>query len=485
MNIVYLGAPITVNLFVGQTIAINTTGTVTVECVSGLGLTDGATIGSIHGSATYGPFSAVGVARITATVRDGAYEVSDGQPIPIDTVLASSGQTVLDDASRAVLVNSLGAAINWKRSNTKKIRASLAGAYSRDFRSRWIFTGDSSFAGTGADNNGLVNARHRAWIKYLGDMLTASGYQAAENWVMSGGGTTTLPTLKTYDTRFDYGSTPTYNASYPGLGGQGGLSTGTDTVNGWFKNTARASFDTVDLLYMRAAGTGALKVEDQAATVVSAAFSTTGSNSPQEATFTFAANSTAAKLTTTGTNCVLYGIGTRNAANPGIEMINAGISGIDLAYFNVNPATGNNWCGPRAAMPVLFRSDTKNVLFVGAGYNDINSFGKTLAQTQQMLRDYITNVQAFANPPDIVLVLYTNLNSGPGSVGFDAFYDGMISVATTEFDLPVIDQRAFMYSSADAISYGIMAADGLHNRAGGQAMTAKLINDALMYARSL
>ena len=103
MNIVYLGAPITVNLSVGQTIAVNTNGTVTVECVSGLGLTDGATIGSIHGSATYGPFSAVGVARITATVRDGAYEVSDGQPIPIDTVLASSGQTVLDDASRAAL----------------------------------------------------------------------------------------------------------------------------------------------------------------------------------------------------------------------------------------------------------------------------------------------------------------------------------------------------------------------------------------------
>lgn len=106
MNIVYLGAPITVNLSVGQTIAINTTGTVAVECVSGLGLTAGATIGSIHGSATYGPFSAVGVARITATVRDGAYEVSDGQPIPIDTALAASGQTVLDDASRAVLGNS-------------------------------------------------------------------------------------------------------------------------------------------------------------------------------------------------------------------------------------------------------------------------------------------------------------------------------------------------------------------------------------------
>ena len=104
MNIVYLGAPITVNLSVGQTIAVNTNGTVTVECVSGLGLTDGATIGSIHGSATYGPFSAVGVARITATVRDGAYEVSDGQPIPIDTVLASSGKTVLDDASRAALL---------------------------------------------------------------------------------------------------------------------------------------------------------------------------------------------------------------------------------------------------------------------------------------------------------------------------------------------------------------------------------------------
>lgn len=419
---------------------------------------------------------AAGIARVYADAMDGG---SGGAAV----VYRKTG--ALDDASRAALDNSAGAAVNWKKSNTKKLRASLAGAYARDFRSRWIFTGDSSFAGTGADNNGLVNARHRSWIKFLGDMLASSGFQAAENWVMSGGGTTTLPTLKTYDTRFDFGTTPTYNTTYPGLGGQGGLSTGTDSVNGWFKNTARSAFDTVDLLYMRAAGTGSLKVEDQAATVVNAAFSTTGSNSPQEASFTFSANSTAAKFTTTGTNCVLYGIGTRNAASPGIEMVNAGISGIDLQYFNVNPATGNNWCGPRAALPVMFRSDTKNVQFIGAGFNDINSFGKTLEQAKQALRDQIGYSLAYANVPDIVLVLYTNLNAGPGSVGFDDFYNAMLSVAVNEFDLPVIDQRALMYSSADAISFGLMAADGLHNRAGGQAMTAKLVFDALMYARSI
>ena len=146
MNIVYLGAPITVNLSVGQTIAINTTGTVTVECVSGLGLTAGATIGSIHGSATYGPFSAVGVARITATVRDGAYEVSDGQPIPIDTVLASSGQTVLDDASRSALASS--GFLSSTREVARRFKASRATTV---VLNALRALGDSYAGGAGAD----------------------------------------------------------------------------------------------------------------------------------------------------------------------------------------------------------------------------------------------------------------------------------------------------------------------------------------------
>lgn len=76
MNIINVGDPKTIILTSGQSISATTTGNLLVECVSGLGLTAGSTIATLHGSANYGPYATDGVIRLTASVRDGAYEVS-------------------------------------------------------------------------------------------------------------------------------------------------------------------------------------------------------------------------------------------------------------------------------------------------------------------------------------------------------------------------------------------------------------------------
>ena len=99
MNIINVGDPRTISLTAGQTISVTTTGTITATCVSGLGLTAGATIGSIHGSTVFGSYSADGVIKLTATDRDGAYEVNTDTSAQIKSVAGTAGLAVLDSGS--------------------------------------------------------------------------------------------------------------------------------------------------------------------------------------------------------------------------------------------------------------------------------------------------------------------------------------------------------------------------------------------------
>ena len=101
MNIINVGDPRTISLLAGQTISVTTTGTITATCVSGLGLTAGATIGSIHGSTVFGSYSADGVIKLTATNRDGAYELNTDTTETIKSVTGTTGLDVLDAGSRS------------------------------------------------------------------------------------------------------------------------------------------------------------------------------------------------------------------------------------------------------------------------------------------------------------------------------------------------------------------------------------------------
>ena len=98
MNIINVGDPRTISLLAGQTISVTTTGTITATCVSGLGLTAGSTIGRIHGSTVFGPYTVDGVLQLTATDRDGAYEL-----IASGATVNNAAAGYIDEQSLAVL----------------------------------------------------------------------------------------------------------------------------------------------------------------------------------------------------------------------------------------------------------------------------------------------------------------------------------------------------------------------------------------------
>lgn len=98
MNIINVGDPRTISLLAGQTISVTTTGTITATCVSGLGLTAGSTIGRIHGSTVFGPYTVDGVLQLTATDRDGAYEL-----IASGATVNNAAAGYIDEPSLAVL----------------------------------------------------------------------------------------------------------------------------------------------------------------------------------------------------------------------------------------------------------------------------------------------------------------------------------------------------------------------------------------------
>jgi lysophospholipase L1-like esterase len=67
----------------------------------------------------------------------------------------------------------------------------------------------------------------------------------------------------------------------------------------------------------------------------------------------------------------------------------------------------------------------------------------------------------------------------------DVFADALQNIAVNEFDIPAIDQRKVQETAATSIALGLMAADGLHYRAGGQSIMAKMVFDALMFSRAM
>jgi hypothetical protein len=76
MITVFQGSPVTVNVSAGYDVSTSTEGTLLVEAVSG-GPGTGATLAAAaHGANTYGPWSSDGVVRLTASGRNGGYEVA-------------------------------------------------------------------------------------------------------------------------------------------------------------------------------------------------------------------------------------------------------------------------------------------------------------------------------------------------------------------------------------------------------------------------
>lgn len=393
----------------------------------------------------------------------------------------------LDDAAKQALAAggvALAGVKNWKRSNTVQIRAGLNGAFAKDLRSFWLYMSDSTYAGTGSNNNGLVNARVKGWIKLLADMLTAAGYQADENWSAGSSGNGTTATISTYDPRMAFGTAASLSGTYPGVAG-GHWSLNSDAANATATHTARKAFDTLQVLRVRGTATGSYTIKDQAQTLINTINTIGGSNGAQMDTQTVPGGTTAVTLATTGGLNLIQGIGTRNSASPGMEFFNAGVSGIDLGFQCLDPSQGNNFAAARAAIPALMTAATKNVAVVSGGFNDIYSgFGRTLAQVQASLRSQLTFLKSLAVVPDIIVTGYPPI----GAISAQQFADlngALLSIAVDEFDVCALDFSAVMDANAVLVAQGLGAADQIHQRAGGQAMMARLMFDALMAVRGI
>lgn len=441
-----------------------------------------------------GPYAAPAKLTLVATSGPASYRLLTAQSLVTD----SSGATASPD-SMAVLANS-GVSLprgarNWKRSNTQQIRAAMAGAQARDFRSRLIFIGDSSLAGTDASRNagtglpeGTTNARRKGGVSQLEEIGLSEGYQVNESWWMGDGGSTTsdLNLITAYDPRIVFGSDCNYTANFGGPGrGVPRMTVG--PTNGKMTFTPRQTFDTIDVLFLTgASGVGSATVQNQSG-AGAGSFNTQIGNGNAQYTATVPAGSTAAVVAmTAATQVYVNGFGTRDSTKPGIEIINCGISGIDLQFFNADPATGNNWNTWRAAASKLMTAATKNIVVLAAGYNDIAIYGRTLEQVKANMRVQIEFLKGLAAVPDIVWVSYPNLaNPAMGITAFDQLQQAQMDLAVNEYDLPVIDQRETMESGAVLQALNMQAANGVHNIASGQAITARSLWNAFVASRQM
>lgn len=67
--------PFLVTVPLGASVSVSTDGALLVEAVSGLGVAAGTIASGVYGSATYGPWTAAGVVRLTPTKRNAQYSV--------------------------------------------------------------------------------------------------------------------------------------------------------------------------------------------------------------------------------------------------------------------------------------------------------------------------------------------------------------------------------------------------------------------------
>ena len=447
MNIVYLGAPITVNLSVGQTIAVNTNGTVTVECVSGLGLTDGATIGSIHGSATYGPFSAVGVARITATVRDGAYEVSDGQPIPIDTALAASGQTVLDDASRATLKNSgIGISetqyVSMNANKMPRTRRAIGRVVGGTGRWRIGLVGDSTTAGAGAGTSGTTNIVGAALKSYpqrlsarLATLLGSTGQMAAIEGGVAAAGSCTLP---------QYNSNVTFGGGTVAGGGTYACPTGQMIVlpsAGTYAYAPGYSFDTLEFGYVQNAGLGTITPTIGSGTSTPSSLSTVGAYSAQNGKFTFSALNTSVTLTGSIASSYIGWALAYDSTKPGVDVIPCCKWGGFIADFGV---TTNPWSTGSAGMWNTMSLDT---IVIQLTINDSNA-GTSLASYISGMQTLITLLKGLTNAPDVILMSGWPSGTANATNGTLATFQQACASLATSNNIPYV-----AYGEGRVVSY--------------------------------
>lgn len=424
----------------------------------GVGTTTRATIAGTYNATTNALFAVR--ARLTA-ISAGSFTVSSSLTSATTTTAGTKSGTLL----------------NWNQGNTSKITAMMGTGAQSTARSRLAFVGDSYPAGYQANNGqGLLGARPKAFPAQLAGMLATKGFNARADYAVGDGGSTilggTITSLEGYDSRLTFTGTGIgLLNSFNALGGSmWQLQDSGDSVT----FTPGNSFDTLELVVaFNTSFQGSFTISFNGG---STAF--TVANNPnisvQHLTYTVPGGVTATSATikqAVGDTFISL-MGTRLSTSTGIEVINCGISGVQvdvLALAPTNTGDTNTW-NTRAAALALLDTNATNVTALNGWFND-QSAGQTVEQIQASVQTMITTFKAYG---DVFYMSYAPLSlSQISQANYDMYQSAAIAVALQN-NIPVIyvPNQLAPYSINQPLGlYG----DVLHLNAAGHALIARII----------
>lgn len=368
---------------------------------------------------------------------------------------------------------------NWKKSNTSNIAAIMGRGQSGFGRGRILGIGDSFTAGFASSGTSFTNGRQNAFLTHLAKAMAARGMNVSADWAVGDGNSGDVPLV--YDPRLVLSGGTSLLNDFNCLGGSGWTMDGTGNQISF---TPATPFDTVEVLVMMNNNTGVSGNFDVFYNGSGTAAQTVTSNDilgVKKVTLTVPGGTTATSVQfQRKTNATfIAAVGTRVAAKPGIEIINAGSTGTPLATYAAAPGstTGsgdvNTW-NTRAASAVLMDTNALNVTFINGWYNDKDA-SSTIAATQTQLANLITAAKAWG---DVVYIGYAPLDPSDTTLTlYNQWQDAMYATCTTA-DIPIIDPPAQLPVYATGISYNLYG-DPLHLNGSGHAIIARSILQAM------
>lgn len=360
---------------------------------------------------------------------------------------------------------------NFTLANTVNLRKIRAGGV----RGRILAIGDSFTSGHGSGGNGLLGQKRGAFAPKLAVMLTGAGVPALADYAVGTGTATsgvTAANLASYDPRLSFTGASTLDG-YPTLGG---MMMAMTSAGDKITFTPGDSFDTVVLLFARnTTGQGDFTVSVDGGTTTAATIVNNNATDVALTEVAVPAGSRAVTLSKGAGSSYIIAIGTRNSVKPGIEIINAGISGGQVATLAVAAGTGSAYWNTRACIPKILDANAVNVTLINGWYNDRGA-SRTVPQVRADLTTLINTAKAYG---DVIYVCYPALSTANISAANFATYNDAAIEAAIAAGIPVVDTSKLIPDQAAGNAVGLYA-DNLHLNNAGYAYPAALLKAAIL-----
>lgn len=410
---------------------------------------------------TFGPLNELQSITVSMQIGNASVELngwSGGIPITAET--NSSGQTVLDDASRAALASSgIGQTetryVSMNGHKMPRTRRAIGRVVGGTGRWRIGLVGDSTTAGAGAGSSGTTNIVGAALKSFpqrlsarLATLLGSTGQMAAIEGGVAAAGSCTLP---------QYNSNVTFGGGTVAGGGTYACPTGQMIVlpsAGTYAYAPGYNFDTIEFGYVQNAGLGTITPTVGSGTSTPTSLSTVGAYSAQNGKFTFSALNTSVTLTGSVASSYLGWVLAYDSTKPGVDVIPCCKWGGVIADFGV---TTNPWSTGSTGM---WNTMTLDTVVIQLTINDSNA-GTALATYLAALQTQINLLSGLTNAPDIVLMSGWPSNTANATNGILAAYQNGIAALAATNGIPYIafgEGRVGAYASFSDWYNG----DGVH-----------------------